>query len=59
MERIPESVFSTPHVRHNTLIQWDNIGLSVFTHPTMARFEIQQSSKLQLTLYSGLALVGQ
>ena len=25
----------------------------------MARFEIKQSSKLQLTSYSGLALVGQ
>lgn len=36
-----------------------NIQISAFTHFVMARFDLKQSSKLQLTSYAGLALIGQ
>jgi hypothetical protein len=36
-----------------------NYASDSFTQPTMPRFEVKQSAKLNLTSYSGLALIGQ
>jgi hypothetical protein len=41
------------------MILWDNMASQPFTQLTMARFEVKQSAKLNLTSYSGLALIGQ
>jgi hypothetical protein len=44
---------------HNPLILCYNSASSLFTQLTMPRFEVKQSAKLNLTSYSGLALIGQ
>jgi hypothetical protein len=41
------------------LILFYNSASSLFTQLTMPRFEVKQSAKLNLTSYSGLALIGQ
>jgi hypothetical protein len=41
------------------LIIYNNTASQSFTHLIMARFEVKQSAKLNLTSYSGLALIGQ
>ena len=41
------------------LISFKNVAYPRFTQPTMPRFAVKQSAKLNLTSYSGLALVGQ
>jgi hypothetical protein len=41
------------------LILFYNYASSLFTQLTMPRFEVKQSAKLNLTSYSGLALIGQ
>jgi hypothetical protein len=41
------------------LILFYNSASSLFTQLTMPRFEVKQSTKLNLTSYSGLALIGQ
>ena len=41
------------------MIIYNNTASQSFTHLIMARFEVKQSAKLNLTSYSGLALIGQ
>jgi hypothetical protein len=56
---IPESVLLAPQTEHNPLILFYNSASSLFTQLTMPRYEVKQSAKLNLTSYSGLALIGQ
>ena len=41
------------------MILCDNAASSLFTRLIMPRFEVKQTGKLNLTSYSGLALIGQ
>jgi len=48
-----------PYIKHNHLIICENVASSRFTQLIMPRFEVRQTGKLNLTSYSGLALIGQ
>jgi hypothetical protein len=52
-------VLFASQAEHNPWILFFNSASSLFTQLTMPRFEVKQSAKLNLTSYSGLALIGQ
>jgi hypothetical protein len=52
-------VLLASQTENNPLILLYNPASSLFTQLTMACFEVKQSPKLNLTSYSGLALIGQ
>jgi hypothetical protein len=57
--KTPESVLFASETEHNPLILCYDSASSLFTQLTMPHFEVKQSAKLNLTSYSGLALIGQ